>query len=444
MVLFRTAVAPLAILAASSASLVDALPSPVRLTGAVPSIHNADGTLNEAALQRNVAETFAKLEARHPDAQAAADVKTQVVAPSPEKRRLAKKCNAGTVKVPLDSTVGDGQNVAVQGNVGTPSQPSTFTFDTGSYDMIVQSTTANGGLAFDPTKSTTYSSDGQLTQFNFVTGSYRGKVSADAFSVGGLSVPKQVFGLVESKSDSPGVSGTLGLAFAPQSNLRQPNFIDNLIAAGKLAENKFGLYISPKGESGSEVVLGGEDSSRYTGKLQTLENKGTLAGYWALTLNNIWFNGKFVPASGAIALAIIDSGSAISYLPKVMATALHKQIPGAVLDPAHSTSRTLAGVTYPIDRWSVPCDAVGKFGFQFNMFRPVTTMPKYEILAEDLKVGSWEEGGNLCATSVWGVDIQQFGQPAAILGVPLLRNVYSVFDYGSTDSAPSISFGKLA
>jgi len=32
--------------------------------------------------------------------------------------------------------------------------------------MIVQSTTANGGLAFDPTKSTTYSSDGQLTQFN--------------------------------------------------------------------------------------------------------------------------------------------------------------------------------------------------------------------------------------------------------------------------------------
>ena len=150
--------------------------------------------------------------------------------------------------------------------------------------------------------------------------------------------------------------------------------------------------------------------------------------------------------------------------------AVHQKIPGAVLDPAHSLSLPFGGQIYNVDRWSVPCDAVGKFGFQFNMYRPVTTMPKYEILADDLKVGAWEEGGNLCATSVWGVDIQMWNQPAGILGgasllsllarrssshtrsrrllpplaVPLLRNVYSVFDYGSTDSAPTISFGKLA
>ncbi|KPV76159.1 uncharacterized protein RHOBADRAFT_52203 [Rhodotorula graminis WP1] len=444
MVLFRSAVAPLAILAASSASLVDALPSPVRLSGAVPSVVNPDGTVNEAALQSNIASTFAKLEARQYDAQAAADVKTQVVSSSPEKRRLAKKCNTGPAKVSLDNTVGGGQNVAIAGSVGTPAQPATFTFDTGSYDMIVQSSSANGGLAFDPSKSTTYSSDGQVTQFNFVSGSYRGKVSADAFSVGGLSVPKQVFGLVESKGDSPGVSGTLGLGFAPQSNLRQPNFIDNLIAAGQLAENKFGLYIAPKGQSGSEVVLGGEDTSRYTGKLQTLENKATQIGYWGLTLSNIWFNGKFVRNNLSTPMTLIDSGAATSYLPKVLAKALHENIPGAVLDPKYATSLGFAGKTYSVDRWSVPCDAVGTFGFQFNSFRPVNTMPKYGIPAEDLKLGAWEEGGNMCATSVFGVDIEFLGQSAGILGVPLLRNTYTVFNYGSTDAAPTISFGKLA
>ncbi|GAA5944098.1 hypothetical protein JCM3775_003900 [Rhodotorula graminis] len=422
MVLFRSAVAPLAILAASSASLVDALPSPVRLSGAVPSVVNPDGTVNEAALQSNIASTFAKLEARQYDAQAAADVKTQVVSSSPEKRRLAKKCNTGPAKVSLDNTVGGGQNVAIAGSV-----------------VVVGS-----GLAFDPSKSTTYSSDGQVTQFNFVSGSYRGKVSADAFSVGGLSVPKQVFGLVESKGDSPGVSGTLGLGFAPQSNLRQPNFIDNLIAAGQLAENKFGLYIAPKGQSGSEVVLGGEDTSRYTGKLQTLENKATQIGYWGLTLSNIWFNGKFVRNNLSTPMTLIDSGAATSYLPKVLAKALHENIPGAVLDPKYATSLGFAGKTYSVDRWSVPCDAVGTFGFQFNSFRPVNTMPKYGIPAEDLKLGAWEEGGNMCATSVFGVDIEFLGQSAGILGVPLLRNTYTVFNYGSTDAAPTISFGKLA
>jgi len=55
--------------------------------------------------------------------------------------------------------------------------------------------------------------------------------------------------------------------------LGENNFFSNLVAAGKVAENRIGLYISPVGSSGAEVTLGGVDSSRYTGKLQTLENK---------------------------------------------------------------------------------------------------------------------------------------------------------------------------
>lgn len=184
MVSFRAAVAPLAILAASSASLVDALPSPVRLSGSVPPV------ATEAELQRNVVETFAKLEA-HVDQLEQRDVarETQVVPPAREKRRLAKKCNAGSPKVSLDTTVAEGLGVclssalwpslrghcadfclpvqlAIDGAVGTPAQPVNFIFDTGSYDMIVQSTTANGAAAFDPSKSTTYASNGQAHQFN--------------------------------------------------------------------------------------------------------------------------------------------------------------------------------------------------------------------------------------------------------------------------------------
>ncbi|GAA5914257.1 hypothetical protein JCM8208_006293 [Rhodotorula glutinis] len=443
MVLFRTAVAPLAILAASSASLVDALPSPVRLTGAVPSIHNADGTLNEAALQRNVAQTFAKLEARNADGQAAADVRTEVVSSSPDKRRLAKKCNAGTVKVPLDGSPAGGLGFSIAGAVGTPAQPATFIFDTGSYDMIVQSTTKNGGLAFDSSKSSTYSSDEQVTQFDYITGSYKGKLATDTFTIGGVSVPDQAFAVIESKTATEGVSGTLGLGLSTQSVMRKPNFFSNLVSAGKVASNQVGVYLSPLGGSGAEVTLGGNDTSRYTGKLQTLQNDMSI-GRFMLTLSNAYFDGSFLPAGGAKASVLIDSGSTQSFLPRAFVDAFHNKIPGAVKPDDYSYNLNFLGQQYKVDRWIIPCTARHTFGAQFNMARPVATMPHWEIPAEALILGPIDDEGKMCATSIYGVDIVAYGKTVGILGIPFLRGQYSVFDYGSTDSAPTISFGKLA
>ncbi|BGP46978.1 hypothetical protein JCM10450v2_002830 [Rhodotorula kratochvilovae] len=417
MVSLRAAVAPLAILAASS-SLVDALPSRVRLSGSIPSINNADGTVNDAALQRNVADTFKKL-----------DVETQVVSPP---RRLAKKCTSSPTTVPLH--VG-AEFYAGDVTVGTPAQHVSLIFDTGSYDMIVQTTTANGGPAFDKTKSSTVKSDGTTVQFNYVTGSFTGVLASDTVSVGGLSVAKQPFGLIEAE-DIAGVSGVLGFGLPGNSNIRAANLFDNLLAAGKLPEAKFGLSFSADGAT-TEAVLGGENKERYTGALQTLENQHP--DRWILNLQHLFYGRSYViPRTSKNAYVILDSASTV---------VLHKKIPGAVLDEANGFELTLAGENHWVDRWAIPCSAIStikSFGFQFNRPRPLMTGTIYEYTPENLIYGPIEDGSDMCATTLWGVDIQLDGQTAGILGIPFLRNQYTVFNYGSADSAPSISFGKLA
>lgn len=83
------ALAPLVLMASSS--LVDALPSPVRIEGAVPSVTNADGSVNHERLNINMEGTFAKYDSVEPGKRATLKVK----------KRGAGKCRRSPSSAPL-------------------------------------------------------------------------------------------------------------------------------------------------------------------------------------------------------------------------------------------------------------------------------------------------------------------------------------------------------
>ena len=76
----------------------------------------------------------------------------------------------------------------------------------------------------------------------------------------------------------------------------------------------------------------------------------------------------------------------------------------------------MLGGKFKVDRWTVPCTTTDTVSFQFNMPRPVATMPKWEIPANALVGPPVAEDSNMCATTLWGVDIPYPTGPVGILG----------------------------
>jgi aspartyl protease len=61
-----------------------------------------------------------------------------------------------------------------------------------------------------------------------------------------------------------GADGIMGLGFKEISSSNATSFFETLIDQNQLEEPVIGFYLA---ESGSELVIGGRDSSRYSGNL---------------------------------------------------------------------------------------------------------------------------------------------------------------------------------
>ncbi|GJN87654.1 hypothetical protein Rhopal_000609-T1 [Rhodotorula paludigena] len=412
------ALAPLAILASSS--LVDALPSPVRLEGSVPTVTRRDGTLDEALFARNLDATFQKLEDVNPGP---ADVEPQVGRKARRALPLKKRCDK-QAQVSLEA-----RQYAnfVPVSFGSSGQTLSLILDTGSTDLVVQSTTANGAPAFDTSKSTSYKATDEAITFSYVDGSMSGIIAQDKISVGGLSVDKQTFGLVES-DHSAGVSGVFGLGMPGQAKIAAPSVMDSLFSAGKLDSKSFGLALGSAQSGKGSLILGGMDEAYAKSPYMKLP-------VWTPFGRIVVVNSR--TAAGGLGVAtFIDSGSTVSYLPKDVVKTIHSAIPGAKL--YDTITQGLNGVDYTVERWQYPCNAqIGQVGLSFDGGRRQVA----QIQPDTFNFGyADEDSKEMCASTFFGVDIELGGVKAGILGANFLRNVYAKFDFGSQNEQPTISF----
>ncbi|XP_015197904.1 pepsin A-like [Lepisosteus oculatus] len=199
-------------------------------------------------------------------------------------------------------------------SIGTPPQSFNVLFDTGSSNLWVPSVYCNSEACtnhntFNPSQSSTYQSTSQTLTIQYGTGSMTGILGYDTVTVAGISVSNQIFGLSETEASFQyymPFDGILGLAFPSIAASGATPVFDNMMSQGLVSQDVFSIYLSPNGETGSVLTLGGIDQSYYTGQITWIPLSSET--YWQITMDQISINGQAVACAGGCQ-AIVDSGT---------------------------------------------------------------------------------------------------------------------------------------
>ncbi|GAA5861391.1 hypothetical protein JCM8547_006115 [Rhodosporidiobolus lusitaniae] len=415
-------------------SLVDASPIAISSSAPTPAGVSAEATLAARGLVKevvdNAEEKLVELAARKVSCN----------------RRAVKR---SVVNIPL---VKADEKYGAYLSIGTPAQLVPAIADTGSADLLVSN------AFYSKTKSLTDVSNGTETSFSFLGADYEGEVVTDSVTIGGDGVSKQTFAVVEKASKTPSLlywglgPASAAKASLPSSFALRPRidssllqltgastFFQNLVQSGKIAANKFSLYLNRDG-NGAELTLGGVNPDKYTGlvtKVPVVNPTFSVLKYWALALNTYAVGDEVFQQPTT---AIIDSGSDLTYIPKEAAAFIFQNIPGAELDPTPYGPYSFRGQEINADLYHYPCNTTVKPSYVFGNSRRKLTVDPQDYYYED-----HSELAGYCYARILGVDINVGGQQMALIGTDFLKSWYTTFDFDADESymasgKPSISF----
>ncbi|XP_040838905.1 gastricsin [Ochotona curzoniae] len=311
-------------------------------------------------------------------------------------------------------------------SIGTPPQDFLVLFDTGSSNLWVpsvycQSEACTTHSRFNPSKSSTYYTDGQTFSLEYGSGSLTGFFGYDTFTIQSIKVPNQEFGLSETE---PGTNflyadfdGILGLAYPALSVDDATTALQGMLQDGAISSDVFSFYLgSQQGTDGGALILGGVDSSLYTGDIYWASVTREL--YWQIGVEEFLIGGEASGWCSEGCQAIVDTGTSLLTVPQAYLSDL-VEATGAEEDE--------------YGEYFVDCDSVDSLptltfiinGVEFPL------SPSTYVLSVN---GQCMLG--LEATYVSSQD----GEPLWILGDVFLRAYYSVFDMANN----RVGFAALA
>ena len=154
--------------------------------------------------------------------------------------------------------------------IGTPPQPFTVVYDTGSADLwvfsaasTIPSTSSNHYYA--AADSSTHRRNGSRWSIEYGEGKASGYLSSDRVTLAGRSVDGQLFGEAVHYSDNfrnvhDPTDGILGLSFGGISESKATTLIDALFQQNKIDARMFSFYLtSDQQQTGSQFILGQPD-----------------------------------------------------------------------------------------------------------------------------------------------------------------------------------------
>ncbi|CAO3599848.1 unnamed protein product [Absidia cylindrospora] len=299
--------------------------------------------------------------------------------------------------------------------LGTPPQPFTVVFDTGSSNLWVPSTHCSSIACFlhkryDSSQSNSFIENGTDFSIQYGSGSLEGFISQDTLHVGGISLPHQ--GFAESTKE-PGFTfalarfdGILGLGYNTIAVQHVVPPFYNMVNRELVDEPVFSFWLNDAGDEsdGGELVFGGMDPAHYQGDITWAPV--TRKGYWQIEMQDIKFDGEYVDLDPIG--AAIDTGSSLIVAPSTVAELINKQL---------GAKKNWSG------QYTIDCDKVDdlpEFCFMFAEKDFCLDGKDYILNVQ-----------NQCISGFMGMDIPAPAGPIWIIGDVFLRKYYSVYDLGN-------------
>lgn len=298
--------------------------------------------------------------------------------------------------------------------IGTPGQTFLVLFDTGSSNLWVPGfpcTSSNaacqGHNTYNAGASSTAQQNGESFSIAYGTGSLSGYLATDTVTIGNMKIKGQTFAVATSEPGSTFVNakfdGILGMGYQSisQDNVVPPFY--NLYSQGLVSSNVFSFYLARQGTSknGGELILGGIDSSHFTGKITYVPV--SQQGYWQFTVKSISVNGVSVCNS---CQAIADTGTSLIAVP----------------DSIYLNVQSLIGATpNAYGQYFVDCSSKSSL--------PVMTLKigtgTFTLTPNDYIVSVNNNGQVLCMSA-----FEDIGTDFWILGDVFIGKYYTIFDMG--------------
>jgi cathepsin D len=307
--------------------------------------------------------------------------------------------------------------------IGTPPQPFTVVFDTGSSNLWIPSSkcpitniACRTHHRYTSSASSTYQANGTTFAIQYGTGSVSGFLSEDVVELGGLKVLGQTFG---EALQEPGITfvvakfdGILGLGFESISVDYVTPLWYNLLNQKLVSTPIFSFWLSqdPTAAVGGELTLGGVDSTKYTGSFNyaPLSNET----YWQFNFQDFTVDGTsqgWCSTTGGNCIGVLDSGTSLIAGPSTLIDALNKKL-GAIVENGEGI---------------FDCALVSKLpnvAFTING-------NSFELTPTDYVLKITSEGETECLSGFGGFNFP--GTPLFILGDVFIATYTSVFDYGN-------------
>jgi len=202
----------------------------------------------------------------------------------------------------------------------------------------------------------------------------------------------------------------MGMAFPSLSSFPASPVFNTLMSQKKTSAGVFGFKLA---SSGSELYLGGADSTMYTGDLTW--SPVTAKGYWQIDMEAVSANGKTAVKKYS---SIIDSGTTLVVGDNDNVATLYAAIPGS----------TNAFETIGPGFYTFPCATDPKLTFTFGG-------KTHAVSSANFNLGTVTSGSKDC---IGGVVSGNEG--FWILGDMFMKNVYTAFDFDHS----RVGFATLA
>ncbi|KAF7307770.1 Six-hairpin glycosidase [Mycena kentingensis (nom. inval.)] len=348
-------------------------------------------------------------------------------------------------------------NISVNGRVVN------VALDTGSTDLWVMP--PEGLPSFNDTGLNATLRYGDGTDF------VRGDIGVGEFKLDTYTIPFQ--GALHWAADAEdadfddGIFGLMGLGFntAGSSSVNDAvqaafgsgekwgqSVLQNIFDQTPGGENFIGIALSRTGDE-EETAEASLAIAEYHVEHKTVANAPKItqnpvgSGAWTVTLDGLSINGKKIswPSTMRAAptgknIVHLDTGTTNIMMPSEQVDAIYSAIPGATFYRDSYIPLTKFSTTY--DAWIVPCNAtpvvVATFGGESYPLHPLDVTDMQVVTTPDgttnytVCVGTMTDVGNI-------VD----GASDALFGDTFLRNVYTVFDFGTGGGKTETPFVQM-